>query len=618
MPLEIKVGANIKDAVKSFNQLESQAEDSMANVVSSINSAAKSNVVLAKTLGQLQEQLKRFQAGLKDAGSTDSFARIQRAVDATKQRIDLLNKVNVFQGIKPGADQATQALVNLSRVAQDAPYGFLGIANNINPLLESFQRLKTETGSTKGALSALVSSLSGAGGLGLAVGVVSSLLVVFGDELFGAKNKTESLSKAFDDLAESSNNAVQSVQSLQSILSTVSGFQSLNFKIGGKGQVEFLKEELRSIQILRDEASKNLKAQLNRNLFEETDYFNQSQELRDKIDQQIKQHNDNVTKLQSEMSDWNEKVRLQNLKIQLQEKEDREEADKKAEEASKRALQKAKDRNKEEADAFKRAMAEKIAILTEFQKDFESIGVINLPNLSKTLENFSSDELTSELRSKLQDALLNIPTISTEFQAIDPKKVPIPLKPTIVWQDTEIHKQLVAISEKLTQMVQSLIANSFVGIGEAIGNALSGKSIGDAFQSLFSFIGGAIADLGKQMIALSPVVAALKLAIKSLNPALMLPAGIGLVAIGTVLRNLKPKGFAEGGLAFGPTLGLVGEGIGTSRSNPEVIAPLDKLKKFINPSGGAVVVGGELRLSGRDLVAALTLNQQSQKRNFGR
>ena len=31
---------------------------------------------------------------------------------------------------------ATQSLINLSRVAQDAPFGFTGIANNLNPLLE--------------------------------------------------------------------------------------------------------------------------------------------------------------------------------------------------------------------------------------------------------------------------------------------------------------------------------------------------------------------------------------------------------------------------------------------------------------------------------------------------
>tara|TARA_R100000655_G_scaffold62757_3_gene101243 strand:+ start:4788 stop:6497 length:1710 start_codon:yes stop_codon:yes gene_type:complete len=49
-------------------------------------------------------------------------------------------------------------------------------------------------------------------------------------------------------------------------------------------------------------------------------------------------------------------------------------------------------------------------------------------------------------------------------------------------------------------------------------------------------------------------------------------------------------GLANGGLATGPTMALVGEGSGTSISNPEVIAPLDKLKNYM---------GGDLRVTGR-------------------
>ena len=77
---------------------------------------------------------------------------------------------------KPTAD-ATNALSNLSRVAQDAPYGFIGIANNLNPLLESFQRLKDQSGSSSTALKAMVAVLTGPAGIGLALGVVSSLAV---------------------------------------------------------------------------------------------------------------------------------------------------------------------------------------------------------------------------------------------------------------------------------------------------------------------------------------------------------------------------------------------------------------------------------------------------------
>ena len=54
-------------------------------------------------------------------------------------------------------------------------------------------------------------------------------------------------------------------------------------------------------------------------------------------------------------------------------------------------------------------------------------------------------------------------------------------------------------------------------------------------------------------------------------------------------------GFAQGGLVTGPTVGLIGEGIGTTASNPEVIAPLDKLKNFIGGGSQNVIVEGVIK-----------------------
>ncbi|MGM9865940.1 MAG: hypothetical protein ACI30P_06660, partial [Muribaculaceae bacterium] len=62
--------------------------------------------------------------------------------------------------------------------------------------------------------------------------------------------------------------------------------------------------------------------------------------------------------------------------------------------------------------------------------------------------------------------------------------------------------------------------------------------------------------------------------------------------------------FANGGIVSGPTVGLIGEYAGAS-SNPEVVAPLDKLRKLINPVGQPVIIGGTLRASGRELVCVL-------------
>lgn len=89
-----------------------------------------------------------------------------------------------IQNISPATNQATNALVNLSRVAQDAPYGFIGIANNLNPLLESFQRLQVQAKETGVSLTKLVgSALTGPAGIGVALGIVSSIMVAFGDDI---------------------------------------------------------------------------------------------------------------------------------------------------------------------------------------------------------------------------------------------------------------------------------------------------------------------------------------------------------------------------------------------------------------------------------------------------
>jgi hypothetical protein len=83
---------------------------------------------------------------------------------------------------KPVGD-ATQSLINFSRIAQDAPFGMMGIANNLNPMVESFQRLAATEGGTKKALAAMVSGLTGPAGIGVAIGLLSALLSTYSKEI---------------------------------------------------------------------------------------------------------------------------------------------------------------------------------------------------------------------------------------------------------------------------------------------------------------------------------------------------------------------------------------------------------------------------------------------------
>lgn len=128
---------------------------------------------------------------------------------------------NALQKLPNTANNASLAMTNLGRVVQDAPFGFLGIANNLNPLLESFQRLKATSGSTGGALKALGGSLLGAGGLGFAISVVSSLLIVFGDRIFGAGKKAKEAKEALAELAKSVAEPIVKLTSLVGIIKNV-------------------------------------------------------------------------------------------------------------------------------------------------------------------------------------------------------------------------------------------------------------------------------------------------------------------------------------------------------------------------------------------------------------
>jgi len=68
--------------------------------------------------------------------------------------------------------------------------------------------------------------------------------------------------------------------------------------------------------------------------------------------------------------------------------------------------------------------------------------------------------------------------------------------------------------------------------------------------------------------------------------------------------------FAEGGIVSGPTNALIGEYPG-ARSNPEVVAPLSKLKKMLGTTGA---VQGEFVLRGEDLIIALERANKSRNR----
>ena len=161
---------------------------------------------------------------------------------------------------------------------------------------------------------------------------------------------------------------------------------------------------------------------------------------------------------------------------------------------------------------------------------------------------------------------------------------------------------------QFNDIMRNLQTNVLVEIGTQLGNIFSG--IDTDASAFFKFLGDTLIQLGTQLILLSKLFITFKALFASggaLAP-LAIPVGIAAIAAGTALKNMvadKASKFANGGIVSGPTLGMVGEYPGAS-SNPEVIAPLDKLKDMIGGGGGGTFV-----LRGQDLLLSVQKAQKS-------
>lgn len=90
---------------------------------------------------------------------------------------------------------------------------------------------------------------------------------------------------------------------------------------------------------------------------------------------------------------------------------------------------------------------------------------------------------------------------------------------------------------------------------------------------------------------------------------------LGLAAVAAIIAVMSslPK-FAKGGIAYGPTLGLFGEYAGAS-NNPEVVAPLDRLKSLIGGAGSMEGGSVEFKIDGRVLRGVLSKVDNVSKRS---
>lgn len=158
------------------------------------------------------------------------------------------------------------------------------------------------------------------------------------------------------------------------------------------------------------------------------------------------------------------------------------------------------------------------------------------------------------------------------------------------------------------------LSNAAVGMGQNLGQAFMAAASGaeDSKQQLKNALGGILdATFAAATAHIIQANAAASTATGPLAPIVApLLIGAGMAMIRGMFSQIV--GFKDGGIVSGPTLGLVGEYSG-ARTNPEVIAPLNKLENMIG--GGTTNVVGTIR--GRDIVLSNERGGYSRRRALG-
>ena len=156
-----------------------------------------------------------------------------------------------------------------------------------------------------------------------------------------------------------------------------------------------------------------------------------------------------------------------------------------------------------------------------------------------------------------------------------------------------------------TQEALSGVSSIFGSLGD-----IAGKSGNDFLSATMA----SMASIAEMIAKLSAMATAQGVASAS---ALPFPANLGAIAtvvatIASVFGNL-PK-FANGAIAYGPTLGLFGEYAGAS-NNPEVVAPLNRLKSLLGTTDAGM--GGKVtfEIEARKLVGVLERENKLRNRS---
>ena len=224
--LQIRLTADIKDLQSAINKAKATLKSFESETD---KDSEKSNVGFRRKIGlieQLTAKAKELKVSLSQATNEQKIAGFNAELEQTNQELARLNSlgksfggtaVQSFDNLKRSAGAASGAAISFGRIIQDAPFGIIGVANNIQNFGEQFVALGNKSTTAAGKLKLFFSALITPSNLAiLAVSALTAAYQAYSLGLFDSEKKTQDLRTESEKLNDSLNSITKNLNSVDS------------------------------------------------------------------------------------------------------------------------------------------------------------------------------------------------------------------------------------------------------------------------------------------------------------------------------------------------------------------------------------------------------------------
>lgn len=618
------------------------------------SSELKSELAAAESKIERLSKLKveRVKLGLDTKTLDDEINRAKSSLNSLKQANTDLG--TSFDKTSPKIASGGNTLMQFSRIAQDAPFGIIGIGNNLTATAESFGYLSKQAGGAGNALKAIGSSILGTGGILLGVSLLTTGLTYLAQNGLTVSDVFNKMTGTFDTnkklmqeiAVETAKNAQEQITSVGAYVSAAKNinlsmeerliavkklqseypayFGNLSKEQILNGNVANAVRQVTMALIAKAKASALTERIVK--LAEEEEVINQkieasmatqfkmyklskkeaqavatvlNKQLRGEIDLMAELEKGNANNLSS-----TEKTALaafrysatlrglsEDLKVNIKEQDKLTKSTEKAIAASIKLEQVKPEQVKSGGSGSKKTKAPNITPkVSGVDSGLQSNGLIDL----NTIATFTGQ--VDQFGNKIK-ALPNV--ISTSMGQV---------RTTFSSETLAMLETMQAFNTEMNNIINSSITDTFSNLGSAIGEAMAtgGSVLGAIGNTLLQSMGKFLSDMGGLLIkygTLAVLKGKLDLAILTGGP-VSIGAGLAAIAVGVALK------------AAGAAIGNAARGGGSSGGGSRISTGADYSSPSYSGGSSSISSGGTVvfEIDGQKLVGVLsnTLNKNTR------